>query len=392
VILRQLGCSIPVSLALTGAVLATVPGLDATFSIRGDALAVLWQLAAVSWTARTVGRTQELRYAVKPEVVTATLCVLAVLSKLSAVWGAMAVCIWLLIRDRRAFLIFCGAFAILLLAALGVLQIASRGHMLESILGLLFAGAGQLELISRAQALGHDTIEAIRVIWVLVPVALLGTVMAARRRELTIYHVSLICAVVVTLVVYTDVGVVQNHLLDVVVLTVVVVGDFLARSVRAAGAASTTTHVLVALLLLWVVPTTFVYNLISEDSVHLDYGKGTQRSMGSVLAGHVHPTDRILSEDPTVSVGLGQLPMVLDPFMLLRIRARHPEWIQGLADRVQNREFNKIVLVDDLSEPGFGEEDFGPEVVARMRRNYRLAAHIRDYYIYEPVDAARSYR
>jgi hypothetical protein len=110
--------------------------------------------------------------------------------------------------------------------------------------------------------------------------------------------------------------------------------------------------------------------------------------MEAVLAGSVRPTDRILSEDPTVSVGLGQLPEVLDPYMFARIRAKHPEVVTPLANRIGRREFEKIVLVDDLAEPAFGEQDFGAQVVAEMRANYRLVTHVRDYYVYVPVSTA----
>jgi hypothetical protein len=99
----------------------------------------------------------------------------------------------------------------------------------------------------------------------------------------------------------------------------------------------------------------------------------------------VLPTDKILSQDPTVPVGLGQFPEVLDPYMFARLRVKDPQAAAALADRIARREFDKIVLVDDLAGPGFGEQDFGIRVVTEMRDNYRLATHVRDYYVYVPV-------
>jgi hypothetical protein len=392
-VLRRLGCAMPCSLALTSAVVASSTGFDATMSIRGDALAVFWQLGAVAIMAEAMARAKgRPRLMMALTVASAALSTLGVLAKLSAVWAPLAIGLWLLARDRHALLAYVGAFAVLLLGSLALFQFASHGNMFDSLFGLAFAGVATADPITRIKALGHDMTNMLRVSWVLFPIALLGVITALRGRHLSIYHLSLLCAVGVTGVVYMDVGVQPNHLIDLAVLTAIVVGEFWARI---ASAARDTSGILVLLtvLLIWIIPTSYALNISinPQDSIDSDYGKGTQRAMEAVLAGNVRPTDRILSFDPTVPVGLGQFPEVLDFFMFARIQAKDPQIATALADRIRRREFDKIVHIDDLAKPSFrGKDDFTPRVVAEIRANYRLATHVRGYYVYVPISVAGS--
>jgi hypothetical protein len=392
-VLRQLGCGVPSSLALTSAVVASGTGFDETMSIRGDALAVFFQLGAVAVMAGAMARAKgRARLMVVLTVVAAALSTLGVLAKFSAVWAPLAIGLWLLAYDRRALLSYVGAFAVLLGGSLALFQFLSHGNMFDSLFGLAVAGVATADPITRVKVLGHDITNSLRVSWVLLPIALLGAITALRSRHLTIYHFSLLCAVGVTGVLYMDVGVQANHLIDLAVLTAVVVGEFWAR-IASTTRGTSGIPILLTVLLIWILPTSYILNISMspQDEIDSDYGKGTQRSMEAALAGNVHPTDRILSFDPTVPVGVGQFPEVLDFFMFARIQAKHPEMAAALADRIRRREYDKIVHIDDLAKPGFsGEVDFTPQVVAAIRANYRLAAHVRGYYIYVPNSLAGS--
>jgi hypothetical protein len=391
-VLRRLGCGVPSSLALTGAVVASSTGFDEIMGIRGDALAVFWQLGAVAIIAEAMARAKgRTRLMAALTVASAALSTLGVLAKLSAVWAPIAIGLWLLACNRRALLAYVGAFAVLLLGSLALFQVASHGNMFDSLFGLAFAGVATADPITQIKVLGHDMVNSLRVSWILFPIALLGMITALHRRHLSIYHLSLLCAVAVTGVVYMDVGVQANHLIDLAVLTAIVVGEFWAR-IDSPARDTSGISLLLTVLLIWIIPTSYALNISTspEDSIGSDYGKGTQRSMEAILAGNVRPNDRILSFDPTVPVGLGQFPEVLDFFMFARINAKDPQMATALADRIRRREFDKIVHIDDLAKPGFsGEVDFTPRVVAATRANYRLAAHVRGYYVYVPYQRGR---
>jgi hypothetical protein len=389
-VLRQLGCAVSYSLALTTAVIATGTGFDAAMSIRGDAIAVFWQLGAVAVIAGARAWAKDrTRVMVALTLASAALSTLGVLAKFSAVWAPLSISLWLLLRDRRALIVYVGAFTVLVLGSLTLFQFVSHGNMFDSVFGLAFAGVATANPVTRMKVLGHDIFNVLRVVWVLFPIALLGVITALRNRHLSIYHLSFLCAVGVTGIIYMDVGVEMNHLIDLAVLTVIVVGDFLASIASARDRSGIL--VLMTVLLIWTIPSSYALNVSinARDSMNSDNGKGTQRSMEAALAGTVRPTDTILSFDPAVPVGLGQFPEVLDFFMFARIQAKDPQAATALADRIQRREFDKIVHIDDLTKPGFnGERDFGPRVVAQIRANYRLAAHVRGYYVYVPVSAA----
>ena len=110
--------------------------------------------------------------------------------------------------------------------------------------------------------------------------------------------------------------------------------------------------------------------------------------------GPLLPTgSRLLSEDATVAVTSGRLPVVLDPFMLVRIVQRHPEWGADLVRRLDAREFDRIALLADhvradgsieVSHPRWKREHFGREIVAAIARNYRFLAFVDSYAVYGP--------
>jgi hypothetical protein len=93
------------------------------------------------------------------------------------------------------------------------------------------------------------------------------------------------------------------------------------------------------------------------------------------LAGVVGPNDRILSEDPYIPVSRGQLPLVVDAFMLRRIGEDHPSWRDDLVVRIERRRFSKVVLVNALTRSNdwwWHNFDFGTPVAAALTANYRL--------------------
>jgi hypothetical protein len=108
------------------------------------------------------------------------------------------------------------------------------------------------------------------------------------------------------------------------------------------------------------------------------------------LAGLVLPTDRILSEDPSIPLLLGQRPILLDSFIARYGFREHPEDARALAGRVRAKEFDKIITVAGL-EPGgaqFSQQFLGPIVNQAVADNYRLAYAELDLYVYVPTSAA----
>jgi hypothetical protein len=107
------------------------------------------------------------------------------------------------------------------------------------------------------------------------------------------------------------------------------------------------------------------------------------------LAGTIAAGDALLSEDPYIPVALGRRPVVLDAWMLLRFRRKHPGWISDLAARIEARQFDWIVLAYPLSFRGwYSQQHFGDQIAEAIRTGYRFDGRKDGYYLYAPARVA----
>jgi hypothetical protein len=375
--LRRLGCSTLVALGLTSLVLVTGTGLWTTTSIRGDALAVAWQLGAVALAERTTKR--------GGLVGAAALCTLAVLTKLSALWAAIAIGLWLLIYHRRQFLMFAGSFVGLLVASLAGLHLATTGRMAASFMELTFAGLEGHKTLAKA-TLGFLGLfqQFASVTWALFGFALLAMAVGIMHKQVSIYQLSLVTAVIIVAVEMADYGTYQNHLLDLVVLTVVVIGGLWAQATSSTSSLWPLAAA-IAIAVVWIGGSSYLLNLRIETMNALQ-GDRAAHSIGGLLE-QLPQGATLLSEDPSIPLAQGQLPMVLDPWMVSRLEVRHPEWVGDLATRIDQKEFDVIVLLyrADEAHEGWYESQFGNTVISAVRRHYRWTEQIAGYQLYLPA-------
>jgi hypothetical protein len=385
VILRRLGCSVLVSAALVAAVIVTPAGLLATMSVRGDALSVVFQLAALLVVIRSASR--------RASVGAAALCALALASKTTAVWAPAAIFFWLAVRERRQALLFAGYVAGATAAIVGFFELLSGGRLSENILAFAFSqpkDPGSTPL-SGASTLVHLAFLDRDAIWLLFPFALLAGVLCLRRRSLTLVQIALAVDLAVLAVVLRDVGADYNHLIDLCVLTALVVGELWARaSDLPARWSRLLTAALTAALVLGVVSA-------FADTIKPDLGPAWRIARGQdpgvdysthPLRGVVKPGAAILSEDPALPILSGQIP-VTDPLMLSRMEKSHPEWIQQLKDRIDDRSFDDVVLIRPLDPSSYHSVvSFGQTITNAIAANYRPKAVVPTgsltYYVYVP--------
>ena len=132
--LLRLRCSPAIALTLCACVLISVPGRLVTFTARNDSLPVFLQLSALL----LVGRSQaKIGFVGGAGVLSA----LAVMSKIGAVWGGLAIASSLVLRrDTRGLLWFVSAAAIASAGVLGLFWFLSGGRIAENFLALTFLG------------------------------------------------------------------------------------------------------------------------------------------------------------------------------------------------------------------------------------------------------------
>jgi hypothetical protein len=143
-------------------------------------------------------------------------------------------------------------------------------------------------------------------------------------------------------------------------------------------------------VLVWGLATTYWVDLRTQTRVAastLFSGDRDPQYAKEPLVARIGPGETLLSEDPYVPVSIGRTPVVLDPFMLLRVLARHPELRAGLVRRINRREFDDVVLIVPLDPRAarWRTLHFGPEVADAIARNYRLAGQLGRYWLYVPI-------
>jgi hypothetical protein len=126
------------------------------------------------------------------------------------------------------------------------------------------------------------------------------------------------------------------------------------------------------------------YPLLVEATEEISAGR--LRGDIGFLGRLVGPGDRILSEDPSIPIGRGQVPVVLDAFMLPSIGARDPEALDALLERLEHHEFDRVILVYPLDEAPerWYAMHFGTRVADAIARNYTLVARGNRSYVYSP--------
>ncbi len=375
-VLGMLGCSIVVRLGLIAAVLTSFTGFWAATAVYGDALPVLLQLAAVTVVIRFCGPSAAIG--------AGTLCALAILCKITAVWAPAAILLWLLLRSRSRAIVFAASLALVLLVGVGLLEVLSDGRMSENLRGLSGSGfLGFRSVLVDSPGRFLELMEAnARSIVIVFPFALLGLLAAAAEKRITLYHLSFLLALATLLVVLADKGTDFNHLLDVSVLAVILVGDLWGRATpRTCARGFFPTAILVALV--WSVGTGYQTGVRADaiEAVKLLVGRGDRLAVAArPPAGSIQPAGRIFSEDPYVPLALGQRPVVLDAFMLLRIAEKHPDWQDDIVSRLDAQEFVEVVLSRRLDRSRWWRDNhFGIPIVSAIDRNYRLARRVRGW-------------
>ncbi len=357
----------PVALVLTAAVPVSVAGVTTMLWIRGDAVAVALGLGSLAVVAE--------RPTVRRAVIGGLLAALAWLSMLTALWAVAGLVGWLALRHRRAALAAAGAFlgASALLFAAG--ELLSRGRMSDNV-DLLFAGAGtDRNVFAGVRSLWDVAVRDQRSVWALLVVAAATVVVAVVRRRPGVYELALVAAGAMLLVVMRDVGAAANHLLPATALAAIVVAGLwspelsLGRWATAARAVAVVAAVAAILVASRHTLAPDVRDVLQGDDAQYDRRP---------LAGLVSSDDCLLAQDPTLPLLLGRRPVVLDPFMLLRLGERRPEDVAQLVQRIDRGAFDRIVLfVRPERDPfHFRLINFGGDVADAIERSYRFDAEV----------------
>ena len=359
------------SMALAGLMLAFSAGLLAFLRPRGDALPAalsLWALLLVQKTRRQPGTL----------LAAAALFSAAFMTKFSAVAGCAAAILFLNRRGRGVRL----ALQVLGLSVLALVavQYLSKGRFL---INLWSTGAGGIDLESGAAAPRRflACLTSDPGLLALFPLAVLTCVRNWRRGRLGLWDLNFLLTAAVLLCVLASPGTSNNHLLELQAACLILVSENLTARPEGLqpGQRWSAGYATVAGILCV---------LVAGSCFHIAGWKATWNGKDhrvQAVTAAVPADARILSEDSNVPVLLGQRPVVLDPFSF-RVLARQGLIDDGpLCERLANREFDVIVLLDrvDLPEPSLGDGlHFSPGVRDAMLRSYHFDRDIGHYYLF----------
>ena len=368
--MRSLGCSAARSAVLLAAVTVSAVGLWTSVTISYDPLPVALQLIALALVARGRGRAAI--------VMAGLLCALALFSKLGAVWGVGAIGVWLWSRNRRALGSFLGVY--LAASGLGFLlaQLASGGRFWQNVVAFSSSGVGGDGIGRIASQLARMAPIA-PVFYVLLPLAVIELVLARRDKGITIYHVAVPFAAATLIIALTRSGAIFNHLLDLMILSAVLTARLWMRWTQELPSRAA----LVPIAVMLAVVASYPALVAATEEVSPELLQGDSRFLHRLVG----PDDRILSEDASIPIGRGQVPVVLDPFTLPTIGARDPEALSALVDRLDHQGFDRVILLHPLNDApeGWYTMQFGTRVADAIARNYMLVeGRNTNYYVYAP--------
>jgi len=369
VLLRRLGTGRWLAAA---AVLATLAGSsvqDALLTIREDGMAAMFSVWGL---ALCVGREPSRRRI----YLAALLFSLAFATKESSVSAAGALFLSFILAKRiRAALHFLGATSVGYAVVMAAMYLASSGRAFAAFRFTLATGSSLSSLLYSPVAMVqmmHGYV-AETVLLVLGLAALIATSAQGICRIASLWFV---CALGVTLVIFSSDGTAGNHLMELhiaaVVMFVTWASDVLSPEAVIAVLAA-------ACMLAW---TEVLGQHAGVDAVPM-------RAQLQQIVEAIGPTDKpILADDPLVPITAGQQPYVLDAFMLRVIREHDPSFSDPLWQKLRQRQFAAVVLLDnpdsDEGSDTYSNYHFGDDFVPLVEENYQPGKSVGGQYVFLP--------
>jgi hypothetical protein len=211
-----------------------------------------------------------------------------------------------------------------------------------------------------------------------------------RRRTVSIYLAAWLASAGVLVATLAHPGAQWNHLVDLALLTVIGAAH---AAIQPSFRLPSVGGVLLAIVVVWATATAAWTHLAAPAADALraaTTGSDTQylgEDLGQ-LGEYIGSGDTILSEDPGISVLLGQDPVILDPYVFRSLAPYHPDWVADLTARLQAHDFDAVVLLRDPTTPEaqefYRDVHLGEDVVDAVIADYRLSVVVGDYHVYVP--------
>jgi len=327
------------SAALAVSVFGTVIYQQYCTDLNPDYLAAAFAISGIA-----LARTSERRGGIWLLAAASAAIVLAGLAKVTAVAYAAPI-VWRLAarRSTRAAAGFALGTVTLFAAAAGVVQMASHGAFLESFRATVSGGMGSSDVWRTVPKFLRET--AIDP-FVAIPftIACWSTVAAFRRGRLALPHMVLTAAAAIALVIFASPGTVGNHLVDLHMASLLVIGAAIAEGLLSARLATAAFACLAALLAVISIPVAGVPSVIATLRAEVPPSRAAVRAVREEF---LPRGTRYLSMDPVIAVLNDERPVVLDAFNLSRFVREGTPAGRDLELRLRRHEFAVVILRQD---------------------------------------------
>lgn len=382
-LLERMGAERWLAAACAGTLLASVSAQYAVISPHADALASslnIWGLVIVVGPKCNSRRT----------FLAAILFALAWSAKLTTCFGLIAAVLWLVnvgLRRRALQLVAATTVGYLLVAA--AMFVGSHGRVVDIFRACALGGTGWKRFLEGPMFMEWNAFHNDFTIFLLVFFSLTAVGVellespAKCLKDLS--ALLFIATTIITIAIYGSPGTAPNHLLDIQIASVVVLGCMTVRPSQMQRQLG-----IYALVFATVIP-------VGRGAV-APFLKGraapaftSNGSRFQKVIGLVEKSDKpVLSENPIIPVFIGQSPYVLDPWMLSLLRERIPRFGEPFLERLRNRAFGAVVLVvDPQTDEGrnwYATQHFGPGFTAALKENYRLLSVTDGQFVYVPIN------
>ncbi len=388
-LLRELRTPPWLAACAAGSLLASVSAQYAIASPHADGLAAalnVWGLAVIAQPNRK-------RRAI---TVASILFVLAWSAKMTTIFGLAAAIVWLVVQGARrsAWMLGVQTGCGYLLVA-GAMIIASKGRVVEVFRACASGGAGWRQILAAPAAMigvsRRVDPSLYLFLWLIVVLCILGMLNGLKRPALDLPTLLFGFTFLVTMMIFGSPGTNFNHLLDLQIACVVVIGIWITRQ----SSVQQRQLGIFALGLATLLCAQSPFHRMTTTIVDVEARRfsRTVEAIGAI-------DKPILAENAVVPLTAGQLPYVLDPWMVNLLGRRNPGFRQPLIDAVQQKRFGAIVLSmwdpqGDHGRKWYDQESFGTGFVPALFANYQLVATVDDQLIYKPkanavIDSSRS--
>ncbi len=374
-LLRKFGmrASLAAGCALT--LLAGYNVLIAVSDIRGDATAIALSVLGVNMCVGGNNRVRRLAPA-------AIFFALAFAAKISAVSFCAAAILTLWMANQRRDAIRLAAFtAIAVGCVIGLTEIASGGRAIHNFIVFADGGTSFKAKLRAPQYLIRNGFsrDAQALVMVILGIGAAAALPRAGWKSLPVLMMAFSAAA--TLYIFTSAGVWFNHLMEIQVAALIVIGFAITRS-EAVG------RLLIASLAALALVGSGVYVDRWQAMKHVDHRSELLETV-EFLKDVPAP---LLAESPLVPLARNERPWLAEPFSVRVMGEYDPTLLKPLWKAMDDRRFGALVLLSQPPEPRWDNwltyTHFGKDFIGYVDRNYVFVKKIGHYYIYLPRPAS----